>query len=157
MIVRSAAQGIIWGLVVCGPLAVQRYWVGEAVSNDPSETPLTVLKDDKIKVEATIAPQKGGELSGLKIQHKGNWIETIYLARDYCPRRDWTGKAPFLWPATGRNFPPDLEARQKAGECFNTGAYELNGNRYEMPIHGFARDLPWRVMRAAVIDRRAVA
>ena len=153
----------IWGkpkAYVDTPLdeeTAERYSIGEAVSDDPSETPLIILKDHEAKVEAAIAAEKGGELSGLKVQHQGTWIETIYLARDYSPRQGWTGKAPFLWPATGRNLPPDLEARQKAGERFSRGAYVLDGKRYEMPIHGFARDLPWRVERTVALDRRAVA
>ncbi len=134
-----------------------RYAISAAVSNDPSKTPLILLQDNEANVEAAIAPSKGGELSGLKVRHRGRWIETLYLARDYAPREGWTGKAPLLWPATGRNFPPDLEARRKAGESFNDGAYLLNGKRYKMPIHGFARDLPWRVEKTAAQEKRALA
>lgn len=136
-------------------LAGERYSVGDAVSDDASKTRLILLTDHEAKVEAAVAPVKGGELSGLKVQQRGRWIETIYLARDYAPRKGWTGKAPFLWPATGRNFPADLEARRKAGEQFNNGAYVLDGKRYEMPIHGFARDLPWRVEQTTVTNKRA--
>lgn len=96
-------------------------------------------------MRAAVAPEKGGELTSLAVEFDGEWRELLYMARDYSDREGWTGKAPLLWPATGRNFPPDLIARREKGETFHNGAYELGGKRYEMPIHGFARDLPWMV------------
>lgn len=144
-------------LLASPALAAERYALDIAVSDDPSKTPLILLKDTEAQVEAAIAPSKGGELSGLKVHYQGRWIETLYLARDYSRRESWKGKAPLLWPATGRNFPPDLEARRKAGEDFSDGAYLVEGKRYEMPIHGFARDLPWRVTQKAATDRSVSA
>ncbi len=122
-----------------------RYVVEDAASVDESRTELIVLRDEEGGVEAAIAPSKGGELSGLRVRHAGEWIETLHLARDYAPREGFGGKGPFLWPATGRNFPADLEERRRAGERFDGGAYEHGGVRRNMPIHGFARDLAWRV------------
>ncbi len=72
------------------------------------------------KVRAVVVPDKGGEMASLSVLHKGRWVETLYRALDYSGKPGWTGKAPFLWPATGRNG--DL-----------------------MPIHGFARDIPWKL------------
>ena len=132
---------IICTLLSCG----QNYSVREAVSSDASKTRLVLLRDEASGIEAAIAPAKGGELSGLAVRFRDKWIETIYLARDYSPRQSWTGKAPFLWPATGRNFPEDLRKRREAGERFDGGAYNFQGKRYKMPIHGFARDLPWEL------------
>jgi galactose mutarotase-like enzyme len=151
---------MIWGVAmfsVGSSFAEERYSIGKAVSSDASKTPLILLVDDKAHIEAAIAPSKGGELSGLKVRHRGKWIETLYLARDYSPRESWTGKAPFLFPATGRNFPPDLEARRKGGETFNDGAYLLDGKRYPMPIHGFVRDIPWKVTKTESLVGGAVA
>ena len=126
-----------------------RYVVEHDVSVDASRTELVVLRDEGGGIEAAIAPAKGGELSGLRVRHDGGWIETLWLARDYAPRDGFGGKGPFLWPATGRNFPDDLQERRRAGESFDGGAYEHGGVRREMPIHGFARDLPWRVEEVA--------
>jgi galactose mutarotase-like enzyme len=151
---------MIWGILMLSTdvsSAEERYSIGKAVSSDTSKTPLILLSDGKAQIEAAIAPSKGGELSGLKVRHGGRWVETLYLARDYSPRESWTGKAPFLFPATGRNFPPDLEARRKAGETFNDGAYLLEGKRYSMPIHGFVRDLPWNVTKTQSLAGGAVA
>ena len=122
-----------------------RYSLDTATSIDASKTELLVLRDDTGGIEAAIAPSRGGELSGLRVRYGGDWIETLQLARDYTPREGFMGKGPFLWPATGRNFPPDLAERRQAGEVFNAGAYEHGGERRPMPIHGFARDLPWRL------------
>jgi len=122
-----------------------QYAIEKATSDDASRASLVVLRDDKAKVEAAIAPSKGGELTSLRVHHKGKWIETIYLARDYSPRADWTGKAPLLWPATGQNMPADLLKRRAAGEQINQGAWEHDGKRYPMPGHGFARDSPWKL------------
>ena len=122
-----------------------RYTTGAAASDDSSAVELIVLRDEVGGVEAAIAPSKGGELSGLRVRHADRWIETLQLARDYSPREGFGGKGPLLWPATGRNFPPDLEERRRAGESFDDGAYDHRGVRRRMPIHGFARDLPWNV------------
>jgi galactose mutarotase-like enzyme len=130
-------------LAGCVPSA--RYELDQAqASGDPS-VELVVLRDTESGVEAAIAPARGGELSSLRVRSGDDWTELLYLGRDYTPRDDWTGKAPLLWPATGRNFPPDLEERRKAGEVFHDGAWEWNGQRYPMPIHGFARDQSWEV------------
>ena len=145
-------------LLFNAPLTAQlpRYSISHSVSSDASQVPLLILFDSAAGVEAAIAPEKGGELSGLKVKHDGDWMETIYLARDYAPQQGWTGKAPLLWPATGRNFPPDLIAKRKAGEKFDGGAWIFNDKRYPMPIHGFARDFAWKLesMRATDDDAR---
>jgi galactose mutarotase-like enzyme len=124
-------------------LAAQPYSVGSAEARGGPA--LIVLLDEGGGMEAAIAPSRGGELSSLRVRHRDRWIETLYLARDYSPREDWTGKAPHLWPATGSNFPADVERRIQAGERANRGGYDFAGKRYRMPAHGFARQLPWRV------------
>ena len=140
-----------------GDMPPPNYSVGSAVSIDDSQVELVVLRDESGGLEAAIAPVKGGELSGLRVRHRGEWLETLQLARDYAPREGFMGKGPFLWPATGRNFPPDLEERRRAGESFDGGAYEHGGVRRPMPIHGFARDLPWDLEESRADDEGAFA
>ena len=162
---RAAVAGpvpAIWALpllvVACGPgEPPARYSAGFAASFDASATELIVLRDETGGIEAAIAPSKGGELSGLSLRHAGSWIETLHRARDYAPRAGFGGKGPLLWPATGRNFPADLEQRRRAGEQFDDGAYDHGGVRRQMPIHGFARDLPWTVESTAADDSGARA
>ena len=105
------------------------------------DVPLIVLRDEARGLEAAVAPSKGGEMSSFKVRHRGQWVETLYRARDYSDQPGWTGKAPFLWPATGRNFPKDVRPNEEA----RGSSYDWNGQRYPMPIHGFARDMLWTV------------
>ena len=141
--VRFAGIGLLLFAGCAGEVPPLSYVVERAASVDASGVELIVLRDEAGGIEAAVAPAKGGELSGLKIRHDGQWIETLQLARDYAPREGFAGKGPFLWPATGRNFPADLEQRRRDGEVFDNGAYEHGGARRKMPIHGFARDMPW--------------
>ena len=113
---------------------------------------LLVLEDAEQQTVATIAPSKGGELSSLRLRIGEQWIETIYLAEDYSPRQGWTGKAPLLWPATGRNFPPGFQPETKPDGSIERGRYDLDGQRYEMPGHGFVREMAWKVEQLGVRD-----
>ncbi len=88
-----------------------------------------VLSNEADGIRTKIAPGEGGELTSLEVLHDGQWIETLYLADDYSPPEGWTGKAPLLWPAVGRTV----------------DGFEVDGERYAMPGHGFARDYAWRV------------
>ena len=157
-----AAVRVVWIalalLVGCGAQAPPvGYSIESAESVDAQRVGLVVLRDERGGIEAAIAPAKGGELSGLRVRYRGEWLETLQLARDYTPREGFMGKGPFLWPATGRNFPPDLEERRRAGERFDAGAYEHGGVRRPMPIHGFARDLPWQMESSRADASGAIA
>lgn len=143
--VRNAWILVLFAAACSPEEPLPNYVVETAVSVDASATELVVLRDEEGGIEAAVAPSKGGELSGLRVMYGDDWLETLQLARDYASRQGFGGKGPFLWPATGRNFPPDLEERRRSGENFDGGAYEHGGVRREMPIHGFARDLPWQV------------
>lgn len=101
---------------------------------------LTVLKDDAAGIEATIAPREGGELCGLRYRHKGQWVQLIYRACDYAPATGWRGKAPVLWPAVGA-----------------TGKYNVQGREFEMPMHGFVKDMPWKLSESGADKDGAMA
>ncbi|MBI1352929.1 MAG: hypothetical protein GC160_01185 [Acidobacteria bacterium] len=113
---------------------------------------LLVLEDSAAQTIATVAPSKGGELSSLRLKIGDHWIETLYRAEDYSTQEGWTGKAPLLWPATGRNFPPGFKPETKPDGSIERGRYDLDGKRYEMPGHGFVRDMPWKVEQLGVRD-----
>ena len=92
-------------------------------------------------LQAYIAPGHGADLAGLQVRQRGRWSELLYRGMDYRPTAGWTGKAPILWPAVGRNFPPsDADGQGALG-------WELHGRVYPIPIHGFARDQVWRLVR----------
>jgi galactose mutarotase-like enzyme len=94
-------------------------------------------------LQAYIAPAHGGDLAGLEVRHGGRWSELLYRGMDYQPTGGWTGKAPILWPAVGRNF-PYLPGGARRGAALG---WVLHGRVYAMPLHGFARDQRWRIVR----------
>lgn len=139
--VAVAALGLALGLLSAlhaSTAGAGRYAV-EIVAGAQRE--LLVLIDREAGIEAAIAPREGGELSGLRVFAQGEWQELIYRARDYRPTADWRGKAPILWPAVGRNFSRSQRPDPNADAC----SYDLNGRRYNIPIHGFAREQEWTV------------
>lgn len=90
-------------------------------------------------IVATIAPGRGGQLVGLQLRRDGRTVELLHRGMDFCPVEDFDGKAPILWPATGRTYLPGPSAPPRPG-------WEWQGRRYAMPIHGFARDRAWQVV-----------
>ena len=106
---RWASLSLAFLLFGCGseppspePPSAPRYSATESATPD-GQIQLLVLRDEEAGLEISIAPEKGGETSSLRVRAGEEWVETLYLANDYAPREGWTGKAPLLWPATGRN------------------------------------------------------
>jgi galactose mutarotase-like enzyme len=131
-------------LIASLPLFAQRYQVEDRAG-------LIVLRDTGTKVEASISPAHGGELCGMRVQFRGEWTELIWRACDYTPVQGWTGRAPWLWPAVGRNFPVGAAAN----EAGTGSSYDYKGRRYPMPVHGFVRDLPFTVESKRAADASA--
>ena len=102
------------------------------------------------RLQAYIAPAHGADLAGIELRHDGQWLELLYRGRDYRPMPGWTGKAPILWPAVGRNFPYPAGSGHPAGL-----GWILHGTVYPLPIHGFARDRIWKVVRRGSCDGSA--
>jgi len=96
------------------------------------------------KLRAFVDPVRGAELAGLEVLGEGHWSELLYRGLDDRPTDDWTGRAPLLWPAVGRNFvgPPAASDRGNPEPL----AWSLHGRVYPMPLHGFARDQPWQIL-----------
>jgi galactose mutarotase-like enzyme len=103
------------------------------------------------ELRAYIAPEHGADLAGLEVRHAGGWSELLYRGMDYRPANGWTGKAPILWPAVGRNFPGPAAAARGDGRF----GWTLHGRVYPIPIHGFARDQSWRIVRRGACDGSA--
>ncbi len=110
------------------------------------------LTDDTGGLQATMNPQAGGELCGLRFRFRGEWVELLHRACDYAEAPGWRGKAPLLWPATGAT----LRAGETPG-AQRPGSYEWNGKAYSMPFHGFVQNMPWKVEMAAAGRRSADA
>jgi len=90
------------------------------------------------RMAATVAPGFGAVCSSLRFLREGEALELFHEANDLSGRR-MGGRNPVLFPAVGRLF---LD-----GEL---GRYRHRGKAYSMDIHGFAKDLPWRVVSAQV-------
>lgn len=99
---------------------------------------LIELKTVKGKLAAIIAPRRGGEMVGLSYVSDKQRVELLYKGMDFCTGEGWGGKAPILWPATGRNF----NKQEPNGQ-----GWVWKGQNFPMPIHGFARDLPWNLVK----------
>ena len=126
--------GIVFGaLLVAGCASAAR-------AADAAPGPLIALTGPGSELRAEIAPQNGAELVGLEFRYRGQWIELLYRGMDFSATTDWDGKAPILWPATGRNATVDPATGKKAPGWLWKGTF------YPIPIHGFARDLPWQVV-----------
>lgn len=110
-------------------------------ARDASPSPsLIELETRGGALRAAVAPEVGGELASLTYRFHGAWIELLYRGRDYSSTDGWAGHAPLLWPAAGRTL------REVAGSPPVPG-WESGGRIYEMPLHGFARDVPWNIER----------
>lgn len=106
-------------------------------------TQLVRLRAPDGQLQAYVAPAHGADLAGLEVRRAGGWWELLYRGKDYRPVDGWTGKAPILWPAVGRNFPN----AGRIGQRTDGLGWIFDGKVYPMPIHGFARDQPWRIVR----------
>lgn len=120
-------------------LLAVRYACLQEPAAGPGSPTVWVLRDEAAGVEAAVAESQGGELSSLRLRIGSRWVETLYKGRNYTSDEGWRGKAPWLWPATGRNLDPE-----SPGEL----GYRWRGRRYPMPLHGFVREMAWQHLEA---------
>jgi galactose mutarotase-like enzyme len=88
---------------------------------------------------ATVLPGRGGLLKSLVLTDKdGTSRETLYMPENFSESESgWPGGgAPIMFPFAGRTFHEDRP--------FN---YVLNGQVYNMPLHGFSWAKPWAVVK----------
>lgn len=112
------------------------------------EAVLAWLKDDERGIRVGILPEKGGGLTSFQVRRNGRYRELLYRALDYRtdPPDGWEGRAPLLWPAVGRSYTEDQVARwRKTGRPPAKFQYLLDGKVRPMPMHGFARQVPWEL------------
>lgn len=102
--------------------------------------PLVAFASPDGRMRGVVAPRRGGALVSLALDGK----ELLYRGLDFCGRPGWDGKAPVLWPATGRNFALD-PGQMPQGAPEAAFGWIWHGKRLAMPIHGFARDKQWHL------------
>ncbi|ERN40907.1 Galactose mutarotase [Rubidibacter lacunae KORDI 51-2] len=97
-----------------------------AVKQDPYQT--YILSDDSAQSRVEVVPERGGIVTRWRIQGQ----DLLYLdtERFADPTKSVRGGIPILFPICG-DLPDDT--------------YTLEGKSYQLPRHGFARDLPWSV------------
>jgi galactose mutarotase-like enzyme len=117
----------------------------EGADTCPAEAPadLLTLESAHSLLSATIAPGAGGEMVSLRLRDGGQDRELLYRGGSFCAADGFEGKAPILWPATGRTYLPDTKGQKPQR------GWLWQGKVYPMPLHGFARALPWRVVETS--------
>lgn len=125
---------------------------------DPADAEIHELVDNEAGIRAGVASFSGAELSSLQVRCGSEWSELIYRANDFSPCEDWRGRAPFLWPAVGRNFSQEqVDLAARTGEEPVMGRYRIGETEYDMPCHGFVMEQPWEVAsHLAEADRAEV-
>ena len=98
------------------------------------------VQDEETGVGFSVAPERGGELSSLRVRVNGAWRELLHRGGDFSPPTPgaWRGRAPWLFPAAGRSV--------VAGR---PGFWRLGGVERAMPIHGFVKDREWDLLSAS--------
>ncbi|MEA3479218.1 MAG: hypothetical protein U9R60_13610 [Bacteroidota bacterium] len=104
------------------------------------------MTDHKNRIRASVAPSIGAELCNLELFHDGKWQSIIYRGNDFSQVAGWQGRAPWLWPAVGRNFTVEqINQAELSGKEPVTGSYVLGENTYQMDCHGFAMKQSWSI------------
>lgn len=128
-----------------------RYSVSEERASGAGSPQVIVIRDNAAGVEAAVAPSEGGELSSLRVKFRGAWVELLYRARDYGSAPGFRGKASFLWPAVGGQYPVGTTPESAC----SPGTYLVGGRSYPMPCHGFAKTLAWQETGHSADERGA--
>jgi galactose mutarotase-like enzyme len=132
---------LLVGMSLLG-LAATPATAAEEAGTCPDRAPadLIALDSPDGALTATIAPARGGEMVSLRLLQGKERRELLYRGGNFCEADGFDGKAPVLWPATGRTYLPDTPGQKPQR------GWLWQGKAYDMPVHGFARDLPWRVV-----------
>lgn len=120
---------------------LERYAV--ECSEDPVGGNIYTLYDRTGGIRVGVAPERGCIWSSLCLDHPIlGPVELLYRGGDFTGAQRDRGMSPVLFPIVGR-------LRRGKEE----GIYVCDGERYEMDIHGFAKDMGWRAVEADVDDR----
>ena len=134
----SLLVACLWGCAAWAAPPV-RYSVSEEAAGGSGTPRVVVIRDNTAGVEAAVAPSEGGELTSLRVKFRGAWVELVYRARDYGSDPGFRGKASFLWPVVGGQYPVESNP---PGSCAD-GTYKVGDRSYPMPCHGFAKSMAW--------------
>jgi len=107
-------------------------------------------------LQGAVCPERGGELCSLKVQHKGQWVETLYSSDT-----GWQGRAHWLWPAVGKGAPVPFhgfvrdmpwQTTQQSKDAVTVGVADTAATRETYP-YGFALRANYRAVGKKLIIR----
>jgi galactose mutarotase-like enzyme len=89
-----------------------------------------ILEDSQTQSFLEVVPERGGIITQWKVNNQ----DILYLNQERFTDRQLSvrGGIPILFPICG-NLPDN--------------SYEIQGEKYQLKQHGFARDLPWQVIK----------
>lgn len=95
------------------------------------------IQADNSPCQAIFIPERGGNLASLKMHGQQGLRELLYQHDFFWDEaiNDLPGAWPFCFPVCAR--------LERNGEY---GAYLYDGKVYQLPIHGFAWNMPWEVI-----------
>ena len=111
-----------------------------AIAVEQSQYKIYTLSDAETKTSLEVIPERGGIVTRWRVQ--GQDIFYLDEARLTDPTLTVRGGIPILFPICG-NLPDNT--------------YTHNGQTYTLKQHGFARELPWKVVDQATGDRASLA
>jgi galactose mutarotase-like enzyme len=97
------------------------------------------LEDEATGAVVHVAPARGGMVTRFSVGGKPVLFLDETTLRD--PSKSVRGGIPVLFPIAGK---------------LPGGTYEVDGREYAMKQHGFARDLPWKVVDESTADGASV-
>jgi len=107
-------------------------------------------------LQGAVCPERGGELCSLKVQHKGQWVETLYSSDT-----GWQGRAHWLWPAVGKGAPVPFhgfvrdmpwQATQQSTDAVTVSVADTAATRETYP-YGFALRANYRAVGKKLVIR----
>lgn len=110
---------------------------------------MVTRRDEEAGLEFTVSPETGGELASFRVRWKDRWVELLHKAPgSKIPiRGEWRGRAPWLFPAVGRNYTEEqLRRMAVSGAEERLGSWEHEGKVLGMPIHGFVMNRAWEAL-----------
>lgn len=110
-----------------------------SISEEPGQFLTYVLDDRAAQARLKVVPERGGIITHWQVQ--GQDVLYFDAQRFADPTQSVRGGIPILFPICG-NLPDNT--------------YTLDGQTYTLKQHGFARDLPWRVIDRAITDAAAL-
>jgi len=124
------------------------------------EATMVWLTDERRGVRLAVLPAAGGEMGSLQVRIAGRWVDILHRGLEYS---DWPceagdGRAPLLWPIVGRSFTGEqITEWERTGVQPVQNRYRVEGETFDIDIHGFVWRLPWQLKGYGLTNGAAYA